>query len=254
MNAVLSLDDILARPDVWSADRLATNTIPAISSGFPLLDAELPGGGWPRGALTEILVEGIGLGECSLLMPALGKISEEGRWSLLIAPPQGINAPAWSSFGIDLTRLVIVAPTRMQDALWASEHALASGALGMVLCWSPQIDARQIRRLQVAASGSNTLAFLFRPARACKEASSAALRLSLAAGSRGAYQPYSPYNPIAINLLKRRGPPCVRTLYLDVPRPLKYYDDHEHQISAPTVARALPAATADRGQHTLTLT
>lgn len=251
MSAVLSLDEILTRPDVWSADRLATSTIPAIPSGFPLLDAELPGGGWPRGALTEILVDGIGLGECSLLMPALAKVSEEGRWSLLIAPPQSINAPAWSSFGIDLTRLAVVAPTRVQDALWASEHALASGALGMVLCWSAQIDARQIRRLQVAASGSKTLTFLFRPTRAHKETSAAALRLSLSAGSRGAHEPY---NPIAIHLLKRRGPPCMRTLYLDVPRPLKYDDDHEHQISAPAVARALPAATATRGQRTLTLT
>ena len=63
MSAVLSLNDILVRPDVWRG-RLAEAAVPALSSGFPVLDAELPGGGWPRGALTEILVDGVGLGEC----------------------------------------------------------------------------------------------------------------------------------------------------------------------------------------------
>jgi len=62
MSAALSLNDILVRPDVWRG-RLAEAGVPALSSGFPVLDAELPGGGWPRGALTEILVDGAGLGE-----------------------------------------------------------------------------------------------------------------------------------------------------------------------------------------------
>ena len=78
MNSAGSLAEILARPDVWCADRLASAEIPAVSSGFAALDAELPGGGWPRGALTEILVDHVGLGECSLVLPALGKMCEEG--------------------------------------------------------------------------------------------------------------------------------------------------------------------------------
>lgn len=49
MSAVLSLNDILVRPDVWRG-RLAEAAVPAQSSGFPVLDAELPGGGWPRAA------------------------------------------------------------------------------------------------------------------------------------------------------------------------------------------------------------
>jgi cell division inhibitor SulA len=218
MKAAAALAEILARPDVWCADRLASAAIPALASGFARLDAELPGGGWPRGALTEILADNAGLGECSLLLPMLGKMREEGRWSLLVAPPHGLNSVAWAARGIDLARLAVVSPSRPRDALWAAEHALGSGALGALLCWTTHIDAAQVRRLQVAAAGSNTLVFLFRPASARSESSAAALRLLLAAGSRAR---------LAVNLLKRRGPPCTRTLYLDVPRPLTWRADHE---------------------------
>jgi protein ImuA len=224
--AATSLDDVLARPDVWRGDRLANAAIPALASGFPVLDAQLPGGGWPRGALTEILADRVGLGECSLLMPALRRLRDEGKWCLLVAPPHALNAPAWTS--VDLTRLIVVSPGRARDALWAAEQALSSAALGAVLCWTAQIDPYQVRRLEVAVAGSTTLSFLFRPARARRESSACALRLMLSAGSRGS---------LAVDLLKRRGPPCTRTLYLDVARPL---DDD------PTLARHPSPVSAAR--------
>ena len=70
MNAV-SLAEVLTRPDVWRGDQLASAKVPTVASGFAPLDAELPGGGWARGALTEVLADGAGQGECSLLLPAL---------------------------------------------------------------------------------------------------------------------------------------------------------------------------------------
>ena len=49
------LEDI----DVWRADELATSLAGAnsrvLASGHAALDAELPGGGWPVGALIEVL-------------------------------------------------------------------------------------------------------------------------------------------------------------------------------------------------------
>jgi cell division inhibitor SulA len=224
--------EVLARPDVWRGDRLACAALPPVSSGFPQLDAELPGGGWPRGALTEILTDRAGIGECSLLMPAFARMRADGKWSLLVAPPYPPHGPAWGGGGIDPARLAIVSPTRPRDALWAAEQALSSGALGIVLCWTPRTDPGQIRRLQVAAAGSGTLTFLFRPEHARAESSAAALRLMLSAGARGT---------LGVDLLKRRGPPCGRTLYLEVPRPLKRREEHE-----PAVARAASAAPAAR--------
>ncbi|MEO8410200.1 MAG: translesion DNA synthesis-associated protein ImuA [Propionivibrio sp.] len=240
MNTVLSLNEILTRPDVWCADRLASaglSAIPTVSSGFAELDAELPGGGWPRGALTEVLADGAGFGECSLLLPALRASSEDARWSLLLAPPHGVDATAWASRGIDLARLAVVAPKRPRDVLWAAAHALASGAVGTLLCWTARIDAAQVRRLQVAAAGSATLAFLFRPRQAQTEASAASLRLALGTGPRGT---------LAVDLLKRRGPPCARTLYLPVARPLPWREDYESFVACPA-----SAAAAARSQRSL---
>ena len=220
--APVSLDEILARADVWCADQLATAALPTLASGFPVLDEELPGGGWPRGALCEILADavagsaasvarrGIGIGEFSLLMPVLKRMRTEGRWSLLIAPPFSPNGPALSVFGVDLARLAVVNPEQPKEILWAMEHALSSGAFGCVLAWGARIDARQIRRLQVAAAGHDTLAFLFRPLSERASASSATLRLALSTAAGGM---------LGVDLLKRRGPPCTRTLLLDVARP-----------------------------------
>ena len=220
--APVSLAEILARADVWCADQLATAALPTLASGFPVLDEELPGGGWPRGALCEILADavagsaasvarrGIGIGEFSLLMPVLKRMRTEGRWSLLIAPPFSPNGPALSVFGVDLARLAVVNPEQPKEILWAMEHALSSGAFGCVLAWGARIDARQIRRLQVAAAGHDTLAFLFRPLSERASASSATLRLALSTAAGGM---------LGVDLLKRRGPPCTRTLLLDVARP-----------------------------------
>ena len=237
LNAAVSLEELMARPDLWYADRLACAAIPAVASGFPLLDAELPGGGWPRGAFTEILADSAGLGECSLLLPALCRLREENRWTLLLAPPHGLHAPAWAAWGIDLARLAVVSATRPRDVLWATEHALSSGAVGTVLCWSRTVDASQTRRLQVAVAGSNTLAFLFRPARTRSESSAASLRLLLSAGAHGR---------LAVDLFKRRGTPCSRTLYLDLPRPLKWREDYECTGSA--LARTASAPSSARSQ------
>jgi len=233
--ATVSLDEILARADVWCADQLASAALPTLASGFAALDEELPGGGWPRGALCEILSDavasstaapaiansgtnhathapsrGFGIGELSLLMPALARMHVEGRWSLLVAPPFHPSGPALAAFGVDLARLAVVIPARQSEALWALEHALASGAFGCVLGWGARIDARQIRRLQVATAGHDTLAFLFRPSSEQAAASPAPLRLALSAGADGT---------LGVDLLKRRGPPCAHTLFLDVARP-----------------------------------
>jgi len=222
-----ALAEVLARPDIWRGDRVACASLPAVATGHAVLDAELPGGGWPRGALSEILVDGVGLGEMSLLMPALRAIRAKGGWSLVIGAPYPLHAPAWTAAGMDLTRLVVVSPAAERDALWAAEQALASGAPGAVLCWTPCADARAVRRLQVAAAAGGAAAFLFRPTRAAAEASVAPLRLVLDS---------DPSGRLAVSILKRRGPPLTAPLRLELPRPLR---NHETPLAG---ARPAPAA------------
>jgi hypothetical protein len=241
MMGVAAIQSILQRPDVRRGDAFAVAPAPALPSGYPVLDAELPGGGWPRGALTEILVDGQGYGELSLLVPALRQLRAGGDWALAIAPPDAnlaLHAPACAAAGIDLARLAIVSPAGSRDALWAAEQALQSGAPQAVLCWSAAADSRAVRRLQVAASqggAGGTLAFLFRPLARGREPSAAALRLALAAGPAG-----SQGGTLAIHILKRRGPPLASPIVLALPRPAADILWRDH--AAPAVARAAAAA------------
>lgn len=208
----VALADVLARGDVWRGDTLASLPEATVSSGCLELDAELPGGGWPRGTLTELLVERSGIGEMSLLLPALARLSQAGGWLALVAPPWQVHAPAWAAAGVALERLVIVRAGK--DLPWSVEQLLACGGFAGILAWPADgVDARVLRRLQVAAEGQDVFACLWRGSTAARMPSPAALRVALAA-EEGA---------LSIRILKRRGRPASRPLRLpffsSIPRP-----------------------------------
>jgi protein ImuA len=203
------------RQSLWQADQLATATRPGEPSGHALLDAELPGAGWPPGALTELLLAGPGQGELRLLAPLLARLSAGGRAIVCINPPCRPHGPALAAWGIDLARLLWVRTERAEDAPWAAEQALAAHP-GAVLCWTdesaPQrqrhrLDAA-LRRLHLLAQGGDSLLFLLRPAAAATQSSPATLRLHCSPW------PGSPAH-LAVHLLKRRGPAQARPLRLD---------------------------------------
>jgi hypothetical protein len=147
----------------------------AAPSGFAELDASLPGGGWPVGAICELLLETMGIGELGLLVPALARLAQAGRYIAWIAPPHLPYAPALAQAGIALKRVLVVQTRSMQESLWATEQAF-----GAVLSWPTGIADKNIRRLQLAAEAGGTLGILYRPAEAAREHSPAALRLRLA--------------------------------------------------------------------------
>jgi protein ImuA len=173
------LSALLKRPDVWRGGEAARVAVPSIPTGFPALDALLPGGGWPRGALTEILPEREGIGELSLLAPALARLSREDLWLAFIAPPYLPYAPALAATGIDLARVVMVRPEKSSDILWAMEQALRFGSCSAVLAWPPFLTERGARRLQLAAEAGGGWGVYFSPATPATAPSPAALRLAL---------------------------------------------------------------------------
>ncbi|HET8608533.1 MAG TPA: translesion DNA synthesis-associated protein ImuA [Burkholderiales bacterium] len=203
------LDSVLARSDIWRGDRLATACRPGVPTGYASLDAELPGGGWPAGALTELLLDGEGIGEMQLLIPALARLSRSGRLIALIAPPYIPYAPALAA-GLDLAQLMVVACAAFREALWTAGQILRSGACGAVLAWLSPVKYTELRRLQLAAEEGHTVAALFRPGRAAAQASPAPLRLVLApAGGQ-----------LAIDIIKRHGPRLRAPLRIAVTRPV----------------------------------
>lgn len=150
----------------------------ALPTGFAALDRVLPGGGWPRAALSEILFPADGVGELCLLLPALAMLSREAHPIVLIAPPYLPFPAAWIAAGVDLRCLQIVQAGE-HDAPWAAEQCLRSAACAAVLCWPRQADTATLRRLQLAAETGQTIGFMLRPAQLATQASMAAVRIGI---------------------------------------------------------------------------
>ncbi len=174
--AAPSLDALLSAQTVWRGGRAPATTAGGEPTGHAALDALLPQGGWPRRALTELLLPADGVGELSLLLPTLARMTQAGMVVAVVAPPYLPYAPAWQSAGVDLRRLEII-EADARNALWAFEQCLRSAACGAVLGWPLHADAQALRRLQVAADSGDCLGFAFRDRRHAANPSPAALRL-----------------------------------------------------------------------------
>jgi hypothetical protein len=223
--------NLLTHPALWRGSELARSAVPGIPTGFSQLDAELPGGGWPLGNLTELLPSHEGIGELRILGPTLANLTQSNKTSsgkhiVWVAPPYLPYAPALSAAGIDLKKVLIVKTRTPQETLWAAEQALRANACGAVLVWQPILSASgyvALRRLQIAAEGGGSLCFLFRPPEASKESSPAPLRLALSAANGG----------LAIHVLKRRGRPLSHPILLSalpmppVRRPKRFESPNE---------------------------
>lgn len=228
-------------PALWRASQLGGGRQRTTPSGFDALDAQLPGGGWPHGVLTELLLPQPGIGELRLLAPALAGqgpppgegpaagrdqgADGAGRCVMLFDPPARLSAWALAQQGLHTRHWLVVQPRAPQrhprggpglapllpaaDLLWALEQALRSGHVDAVLAWLPRsLRADALRRLQLAAQAHGGPVFVFREAAAAGRPSPAPLRLLLQpAGVDG----------LALRLLKRRGPPLAQVLRLQLP-------------------------------------
>ena len=183
----------------WRARSLAAAHEPTVPSGWARLDAHLPGGGWPLGTLTELLLPRHGVGELSLLVPALRRLAladtDSARWLTWIGAPHDLHAPALVQAGLPLARLLLVRVAGQRERLWAAEQALGSRSCAAVLVWLDEADDRSLRRLKLAAAEGQGLGILLRPLRVRAQSSPAPLRLLLEPTAEG----------LAVEILKRRG-------------------------------------------------
>jgi len=173
-----ALAEVLRHPGIWRRGTAARASVDAQPTGLAGLDARLPGGGWPRGALCEILIEHDGIGECSLLLPALAALTQAKQRIVFVAPPYIPYPPALAAAGIDLSHVVHI-DACAADTHWTAEQCLRAGCCGAVLSWMPTTDYRQLRRLQLAAETGAAIGFVFRPLAAARETSPAALRVQV---------------------------------------------------------------------------
>ena len=189
---------------VWRATELGAAGAATLATGHAALDAELPGAGWPVGAISEILQRRGEHNEWRLLLPALRRA---GIGSVvLVGAPHVPFAAALAAQGLDARRLLWVAASTPAECLWAAEQALRCAGVAAVLLWLTQARAEQLRRLQMAAQLHSKLLFLLRPAQAQAESSPAALRLLVVNPTDS--------DALQLHIIKRRGPPREQPLLL----------------------------------------
>lgn len=199
---------------LWRADALAQGEGVVRASGHAALDAVLPGGGWPVGALCELLQPAGQQHEWRLLLPALRGLAGLAPGSpdaaalgriVLVGAPHTPFGPALLAQGLDVRSLLWVRAQTAHERLWSVEQALRCDGVAAVLAWLPAVRSAQLRRLQVAAQAHQKLLFVMRPLTEQDASSPAALRLALSEGTGAG---------LAVQVLKRRGPPLMHGLQL----------------------------------------
>jgi len=204
-----------------------------LSTGFTSLDSLLPGGGWSRQGLIEVVNRRPGVGELQLFLPLMRALIAQGLWVLWVAPPFSPYAPGLAQAGIDLRRVLVVAAQQKQfdgkknpdtpvlisegsmtskDALWCMERALQTPHCGLVLAWQGQLAQRTLRRLQLAAVTGKAIGVLFM--RNNSEHSPSSMNLEIESLTENDHQ------YLDINILKARGsfkPSSLRLQLRDLP-------------------------------------
>ncbi|MXX28985.1 MAG: translesion DNA synthesis-associated protein ImuA [Gammaproteobacteria bacterium] len=224
------LRQLLSSAELWRARDLPGQTCAEQSAGIPTgfdqLDRLLPGQGWPRAALSEILCDSAGIGELGLVAPGLARLSrEQARWITWINPPFMPHAPGLAAAGIDVGKMLLIrtgqADSSGQDALWALEQSLESGACSAVLAWLDERCLRipDLRRMHLRAQQGRSWAVLFRPGLASRNPSAAELRLRI----RAAPAAEGEARRLLLSILKRRGGWGID----DLPLELAAMDDSE---------------------------
>lgn len=219
---------------VWRADALACADGAVLPSGHAELDVHLPGGGWPVGALCEILQTQHGQHEWRLLLPALCQATQSAvvddrrrlppgrrpvdRRVVLVGAPCIPFAPGLAGQALAARSLLWVKAQSLAERLWVAEQALRCADVAALLLWlvgapSSRVRADHLRRLHLGAQTQAKLLFVMRSASAQGESSPAVLRLLVGQAASRA-DAAAAGDGLAVQILKRRGPPLTQTLYL----------------------------------------
>lgn len=229
---------IAQRADVWRGDALGLAPAAAVPSGHAVLDAELPGGGWPAAGLTELLQARGACHDWHLLLPALVRLSATARGPVaLVGAPEGLQpfAPALAAQGLPAARLLWLRLDEDKARLWAAEQAVRCADVLAVLAWLPRVRADGLRRLHLGALDHGKPVFAFRPVAAQADSSPAPLRLRLQGEAM-----------MQVLVFKRRGPPMVRPLELPAQAPPLAALLALRRRAAQAQAPEMPAAPVNR--------
>jgi cell division inhibitor SulA/protein ImuA len=156
-----------------------------LPTGIGVLDDMLPDGGWPRAGVVEVTETADHACAMELFMPALARVTRQGRGLALVAPPYPARKRIFTDTGVNPVRVVQVNPHPGRSALWTVESLLQSSDYGVVMAW-PGCDTELMdKRLQKAAMLGRVLCVLFRPPCRSMAVSSSNLRIVVDADEDG---------------------------------------------------------------------
>lgn len=190
------LETLLQDARVWQGHKHKRTTQVAEPTSYQALDNQLGGLGWPRGALSECLLDAPGIGELQLLIPLIQRLSQAGKTVFWLNPPHTPYAPALARENVSLDQVILIHTEDRNDFLWTLENCLRSPVTGLVMAWPEELAAREIRRLQLAAEAGSNVCVLFRERCHIRQSSPAALRLELEPDNQ---------QGLKVKVVKRRG-------------------------------------------------
>ena len=145
--------------------------------GWPELEALLPDGGLPRGAVTELAVQGgaalatsLGLRACRVAQEHAQAFTRDPSWCAFVDPSRTLHAPGVRELGIELDRLLVVQPplealSRVVVRLCEAQ-AFAVLVIDTIGVPAAELDVglgswpRVVRRLSLSAEGSGACVVL----------------------------------------------------------------------------------------------
>ncbi|MCL1126810.1 cell division protein [Shewanella surugensis] len=84
----------------------------------------------------------------------LAQLSQEGRWIVLISPPNIAYKRLLNNAGVRMDRILLVHAKDEVESLWAMEKALTNGTSSAVIAWTNHLNNRDNRRLQIIAKSA----------------------------------------------------------------------------------------------------
>ena len=189
---------------------------PVVPTGVPALDASLPHGGLPAGAITELLSHQPGSGVMSLAIRCARQAVRTGGVVAVVDTRNNFYPPGAVQLGLAVEQLLIIRTRRPAEAFWAVDQALRCSAVAAVLAYLPHLEQARARRLQLSAETGGGLGLLLQPA--------TDLRPSFA-GIRMQIEPVAADGSVAEGLIDHAG------------RPLR----PQHLITLLTVREGMPA-------------
>jgi len=159
-------------------ERCAAHSKLAVSStGCSALDALFPARGVRQGSLVEWIgqQEGNGSGTLSLLIA--WHLCQPAGAMVAVDSQNHLSAQGLATFGMDLSRIVMVRPTSERETLWVCEESLRCEGVRVVWAELKHLTGTSFRRLQLATEAAGGIGFLVRPAEALHQPSWAEVRL-----------------------------------------------------------------------------